>query len=210
VILVFGLAVLSGCNRSRKIPDNFDYGATSKGIYHNDYFKFELLLPDHWVVQDKEHIKRIKEEGRKVIEENNKELAQQVRAADVNSAMLLSVFKYDIDSSSEKDNPSILIVAENLNSISGINSGADYLDHAKVLMRKSGAGYTFPSDYRSIVIGTKKFDIMDVEFQIREQPVQQSYFSTIDRGFALTAIISYSNKEEKEQLEDLVKDIKFR
>ena len=51
---------------------------------------------------------------------------------------------------------------------------------------------------------------MDVSLNGQAQNVQQSYYSIIDRGFALSIIISYGDDEQKAELKNIINKIKFR
>src|SRR5438552_17365781 len=91
------LVVVSACKQSSKIPENFDYGKIENGVYSNNYFDFEIPIPEKWVVQDKEQVKQLQKEGEDLIAEKDKELAKKIKAGDISSAILLTVFRNRID-----------------------------------------------------------------------------------------------------------------
>jgi hypothetical protein len=140
---------------------------------------------------------------------NNKELGAKIKAADVRTAMLLTVFKSKTDAVTDKFNSSFIILSENLGGMP-IKKGRDYLAHAKEIMQQSHMSYQFAPDYPTEKIGNKEFDRMDVALNGQPENVQQSYYSVIDRNFALSIIISYGDDEQKAELKNIISKIKFR
>ena len=91
-----------------------------------------------------------------------------------------------------------------------IKKGSDYLAHAKEIMQQSNMSYQFAPDYSTEKIGNKEFDRMDVSLNGQTENVQQSYYSVIDRDFALSIIISYGDDQQKAELKNIINKIKFR
>ena len=198
------------CKQSTKIPENFDYGKIENGVYSNSYFNFEIPVPDKWVVQSKEQVEQIKKAGQDLITEKNKEIGSLVKTSDVRTAILLTAFKNRTDTFMGQFNSSFMILSENLGSISGIKTGKDYLLHAKGLMQQSGMAYKFPSGIYSEKVGNREFDVMDVVMTVKEMEVQQSYYSVIDKKFALNIIISFIGDEQKKELINIINNIRFK
>ena len=208
-ILIFILTIIS-CRQTAKIPEDFDYGKTGNGIYKNDYFDFEIPVPDSWHVQNKEQIDQIRKKGSDMIAESNRGLAEKIKASDVGSAILLAAYKNSTDSINEEYNPSFSIMAENLGSMSGVKKGKEYLINVKKLMQKSGMTFSFPSGFYSQKVGNKEFDAMDVIMNINGLECEQTYYSIVDKNFALGIIVSSVGKEQKETLKDIINKIKFK
>ena len=204
------LFVVAACKQSPKIPENFDYGKIENGVYSNSYFNFEIPVPGKWVVQSKEQVEQIKKAGQDLIAEKNKDIASMVKASEVRSAILLTAFKNRADTFTGQFNSSFMILSENLGSISGIKTGKDYLQHAKNLMQQSGMSYQFPSGFYSEKVGNREFDVMDVVMTVKETEVQQSYYSVIDKKFALNIIISFIGDEQKKELINIINNIRFK
>jgi|ERR1051326_7171713 hypothetical protein len=203
------LVVVCACKQSSKIPENFDYGKIENGVYSNNFFDFEIPVPEKWIVQDKEQVKQLQKQGEELIAEKDKELAKKVKAGDISTAILLTVFRNRTDSAvaSDQFNSSFVILAENLGTLSGINKGDEYLTHAKTFLQQSG--YKFPSGFYSEKIGNKKFDGMDVSMNQKGTEVKQSYYSTIAKHFALSIIISFVTDEQERELKNILNRIKF-
>jgi len=200
------LLSIAGCKQQ---PKDFDYGKIEKGVYTNNYFDFEIPVPANWAVQNKEQVQQLQKTGEEVISGSNKELGAKIRAADVRTAMLLTVFKNKTDAVTDKFNSSFIILSENLGGMP-IKKGSDYLAHSKEIMQQSSMPYQFAPNYASEKIGNREFDRMDVSLGGQTGNVQQSYYSTINNNFALSIIISYGDNEQKAELKDIINKIKFK
>jgi len=205
---IFLLAVLS-CRQTAKIPDDFDYGKIENGVYKNNYFDFEIAVPDSWHVQNKEQIDQIRKTGNDMLAENNRDLAEKVKASLVRSVILLTAFKHNTDSVIEEYNPSFMIMGENVASISSVKKGREYLINVKKIMEQTGMNYTYPSGFYSEKVGNKNFDAMDVVMTVNGIDVEQTYYSMIYKNFAFSMIISFIGKEQKKTLKSIINKIKF-
>ena len=200
------LLAVAGCKQK---PKNFDYGKIENGVYTNNYFDFEIPVPPNWAVQNKEQVQQLQKTGEELVSGSNKELAAKIKAADIRTAILLTVFKNKTDTVTEKFNSSFIILSENLGGMP-IKKGSAYLEHAKEIMQQSNMSYQFAPNYASEKIGNREFDRMDVTLGGQTPNVQQSYYSVIDGGFALSVIISYEDEEQKAELRNIINKIKFR
>jgi hypothetical protein len=200
------LLVVAGCKQQ---PKNFDYGKTENGVYTNNYFDFEIPVPPNWAVQNKEQVQQLQKTGEELVSGSNKELGAKIKAADIRTAILLTVFKNKTDAVTEKFNSSFIILSENLGGMP-IKKGSEYLAHAKEIMQQSNMSYQFAPNYAREKVGNREFDRMDVSLGGQTPNIQQSYYSVIDKDFALSIIISYEDDEQKAELKNIINKIKFR
>jgi hypothetical protein len=207
--LLLLLTILVSCKQTPKIPTDFDYGKTENNIYANKYFDFELPVPPTWVIQDKDQVKQLNQEGQKMLAEKNKTLADQIKASEVSSATLLVVFRNKTDTITGEFNHSFTVIAENLRGITSVKKGEDYLKQAKMLMQKSNMEYRFPNEMYTAKLGNHEFDAMDVIMTIQGIDVHQTYYATIEKGFALSAIASYGTDEQKKEIADVLNGFRF-
>lgn len=207
--LFFFAILLLTVTACKQQPKNFDYGKIENGTYTNSYFDFEIPVPSNWAVQNKEQVQQLQKTGEDLVSGNNKELGAKIKAADVRTAILLTVFKNKTDAVADKFNSSFIILSENLGGMP-IKKGSDYLAHAKEIMQQSNMSYQFAPEYSTEKIGNREFDRMDVSLSGQSENVQQSYYSVIDKGFALSIIISYGDDQQKAELKNIINKIKFR
>jgi hypothetical protein len=200
------LLAIAGCKQQ---PKNFDYGKIENGTYTNSYFDFEIPVPSNWAVQNKEQVQQLQKTGEDLVSGNNKELGAKIKASNITTAILLTVFKNKTDAVTDKFNSSFIILSENLRGMP-IKKGSDYLAHAKEIMQQSNMSYQFVPEYSTEKIGNREFDRMDVSLSGQAENVQQSYYSVIDQGFALSIIISYGDDQQKAELKNIINKIKFR
>ncbi|HEY2720422.1 MAG TPA: hypothetical protein VGI82_01770 [Chitinophagaceae bacterium] len=208
-LVIFILLLLaSSCQNSSKIPDEFDYGKIKNGLYTNDYFDFEMPVPSSWNVQNKQQVDELQKQGEDLISGNNNELKAKVKAASVQTANLLTAFKYK-PQTIPGFNPSFIIVAENLGN-SGVKDATIYLDHAKNIMKQSSVLYQFDPDYHSDQVGNKDFSRMDVSLSANGDVVRQSYYCRIEKNFAFSLIISYDSDVQKTELKEIINKATFK
>ncbi|MCB0704186.1 MAG: hypothetical protein KDC34_02710 [Saprospiraceae bacterium] len=203
------LCSLIGCNSQSTTPEGFDYGSIEKGVYRNHFFNFSIDVPEDWSVQSDEMMDELSEAGTDMIAGDNKSLKQDLDAAEINTAYLLTVFKYEVGAPVDF-NPSYLFVAENLSMAPTIRNGKDYLEESKKLLQQAAVEYQFPPVEQPVVnLGGKEFYVMNTVMEYIGTKIEQTYYACIDQNFALTCIISYSGEAQKQELETLLSSIKF-
>jgi hypothetical protein len=188
------------------MPENFDYGSVENGVYVNDYFKMRLPFDASWDVQSKEEKEEITELGKDLIEDQN--FKRSIDASEISNANLFTAFKYELGTT-ENYNPSISVIAENINQFPHVKRGRDYLDEAKIIMEQMALDYTFSYQDNPKILGNQSFDILNVEVDYFGSTYHQQYMSTITKGFSLLLVISYESDAQREELEALVDNIVF-
>jgi hypothetical protein len=200
------LLIIAGCKQQ---PKDFDYGKIEKGVYTNNYFDFEIPVPTNWSVQNKDQVQQLQKTGEELASGGDQELKAKIKAANVKTAMLLTVFKNKTDAVSDNFNSSFIILSENLGGVP-IKKGSEYLARTKEILQRSNMSYQFAPDYSTEKIGNRDFDRMDASLDGQPEKIQQSYYSVIDKGFALSIVISYAGDQQKAELKDIINKIKFR
>jgi hypothetical protein len=209
IIYLFIVSVLLSCSDENKnLPENFDFGKIEDGTYKNDYFDMEVLFNPNWIVQDKQEMNNLVERGSDLVTGDNKNLKSIVKASQVNTAYLLAVFKHEVGAAVEY-NPSFMIVAENTKNFPGIKNGKDYLFHAKKLLKQTQIPYSFEKEVLERKIGNSLFHVMEARLDYMGKIIIQEYISTVNKGFSLSFIISYSTDKEKSELYEVVDNVKI-
>jgi hypothetical protein len=209
ILLIILLSVaVSHCN-SVKEPVNFDYGHVENHTYKNAFFKLSMDLPADWVVQSKEQVDKLQEGGREIIAGDNKNMKAILKASEVNSATLLSVFQYEVGSAVEY-NPNITLVAENLKSFPGIKNGSDYLVQTSKLLKQSQLDYSYiDQTFKKINVDKHRFYVMNASINYMSLSINQTYYAGLFDRFCLGIILSYNSDEQKAELEKVVYSMKF-
>ena len=194
---------------SKSKPDTFDYGSVNDNVYKNSFFKCNITLPKDWVVQSKEQTELLANVGKNLVAGEDKKLESIIKASEVNTANLLSVFQYELGAA-VKYNPNIMIIAENVKNVPGIKKGSDYLFQARNLMKQSQFQYDYLSeDFEEKTINSKKFYKMDAHMGYMGLEIKQIYFSTIINEFSFIVIVSYINDDQKKILLESINSLTF-
>jgi len=209
IVYVFVSFLLLSCvNKAKNLADHFDYGMVEKGVYKNRFFEFTIPVHEDWVIQNKEQINRIVTEGTKLIAGDDKNMEAVLKASEVNTAYLLSVFKYEIGAPVDY-NPSFMIIAENISDTPGIKRGSDYLFQLKKILEQAQIAYTFPKEVYRKQISETSFDVLEAQINLMGKTVTQDYISCVKNGFSLSFAATYSNEEEKVQLYEMIDRLKI-
>lgn len=187
----------------------FDYGKVENNKYTNSYFGLELIIPENWVVKSKEETKVITDAGKKIIASNNENLKEVIEAAEVNSAYLLHVNKYEQGAPVDY-NSSFLLLSENVTSSPGVKTGADYLFHTRKLLLQTQLKFTeIDEEFKKVIINNEEFYLMNLTMEIMGMEIKQGYYATIKNGFCVAVIISFIDEEQKTELEKMLNTLLF-
>lgn len=209
VIYLIIATILLGCSSQEKnLPDNFDFGKTNNGTYRNNYFNMEISFDPDWSVQNKQQVNDLMEKGTELVGGEDNNLKSAVKAAQVNTAYLLTIFKHEVGSAVEF-NPAFMAVAENTKNAPGIKNGKDYLFHARKLLEQTQLQYYFDREVYTKTIGKSTFYVLEAKFDIMGKTLTQEYFTTVTKGFSLSFIVSYSTEEEKAELYRILEKVKM-
>lgn len=207
-----GLVILTilvfSCNTNNK-SKAFDYGRVENGKYLNSFFGLEVDVPKGWVIQTKEQIDKMTKMGKDLVAGDDKKLKAVMKASEINSATLLTVFKYETGSAVDY-NPSFTFIAENLKNLPGTKSGSDYLFQVRKLLRQSQMQYdTIDEKFTKVFIDNQEFYLMNATLPYMGMTIKQEYYATIQDRFSLGIIISFTDDEQKNELEKIIQSMKF-
>ena len=209
-VLFLGV-LLTSCGMTRGqggSSDDFDYGHIEDGKYVNSFFKFEITLPDGWVVQSQEQMDNLTEKGTELAFGENKFKKAVVKASLINTANLLQAFQYELGAPVDF-NPNISIVAENISNTPGIKTGGDYLFHLRKMLKESllDVEHVDENFEKETIGGRTDFYKMKVTINYL-QKANQIVYATISNGFSLCIVIT-SNDEVQQQMLKTINTIKF-
>jgi hypothetical protein len=208
LLVIILLSIFPNCPANAQSTD-FDYGNIEQNIYKNKYFGIEITLPQDWVIQSREEIDNIMKTGKNLVAGDDAKMKAVIKASEVNSANLLTVFKYEIGSAVEY-NPNMSMITENIKNFPGIKSGKDYLFHARKFMEQSQFKYdSLDSEFTKENINGIEFYKMNVEISYMKIKIKQVYYSSVINKFSLNFIISYISDEQKSELINSLNTLKI-
>ncbi|MGV6801393.1 MAG: hypothetical protein ACWA5L_05670 [bacterium] len=209
IMLIVVTMTVTACGNSEKQEAEYKskyVHEVSDRNYKSDYFNIEIPLPESWYMLDFEQMNAVANVGQDIIVGENESLQKVMEASERNSYNLFGMFKYELGAA-VPFNPNILSVAENLKLAPAVKTGKDYFFHTKQLLTQSGFGIDFDDAYYTRDIDGVTFDQMNLVMP--EMGVQQSYYAARDGDFMFSIILTYSNDEEKAELEQALDKIKL-
>jgi hypothetical protein len=208
LIVIALIFISTGCATHNK-PKGFDYGKIEKNIYLNSFFRIEMEIPQGWAISSKQQNKRLRKLGEKIFAGDDKSLKTLIDANSINTAYLLTVFRYALGTPVDF-NHSFMLVAENLRQSPGVKKASDYLFHARRLMKQSKLKYNIDGGmFEKAVIDGQDFYIMKVYTTYMGMRIYQRYYSTIKNGFSINFIMSYTKETAKQELFNVLNTLKF-
>ncbi|HRO46811.1 hypothetical protein [Agriterribacter sp.] len=206
---LFILIILVATGNAQNNSQDFDYGRVENGKYLNSFLHFEITLPAGWVVQSREQIDYLAKKGAALVTGDDEKMKAVYKAAEINVANLLGVYQYELGSPVDY-NPSIMLVAENVQHSPGVKKGSDYLFQARKLLDQSQFQYDYlDTEFEKEVVSRTDFYKMNTGIKYAGLDIKQIYFSTVIKRFSLNIIISFTTDEQKEVLLKSVHSIAF-
>ena len=209
LFLVFAVVFVTGCQNSRKIPTNFDYGSWTDSTYRNDFFGFSLTIPSDWHISGQEEMKALTQQSQDMAFVDQKEMKKFAKIAEITAANLFFVARYTEEeaASHAMTNFNIGMIAENI-------SSADRMDRAKYVslsrqnLTKAMPGAVIKSETNTN-IGGQEFTSMEVELEINGVRIHQEYLIALKHKFALCMVLTWFVDSERQQLKDILATIKW-
>jgi hypothetical protein len=205
MVAVLALSI-GGCDR--KPAGKIDFGAVEGSVYTNRYLGLKIPIPQGWSVQDNKAKKALMESGKQMTAGKDANLKAAMEASELNSVPLLMIFKYPVGSAVDF-NPSFTSVAEKVSQMPGITRGSDYLFHVKKLLQQAQIKYSIADAIRTEMIGGVSFDVLDATLSVGNTVVNQKYYATIMKGYALSLIVTYNSTDDQKELTSLFSSIAF-
>lgn len=176
---LFLLSVLFFGCSEKQNNKKIDAGLVEMGVYFNSFFDFTINIPDGWEVR----------ELTKTIDKKYQDLS-------------LIFLKSGTDTISHN----LVFVAENISANDNLQTAADYL---LFLQQELYDDKSLEPAYLSQVfthetIGNEQFFEMDVK-----TAVHQRFYCALRKKHALSFTLSYINDEQKAELENIFRTIKF-
>jgi len=197
--IVLALSVLTG-GCGKKPGAEMDGGRFEGSVYHNDYLGLTVTLPPEWSVQDRELPKQTSRPGGQMLAGGSESMQTTLKEGEQRTIPLFNVFKF-LPGSPVPDNPYIYACAENMSAYPGIQTGGDYLFHARRVLEAGQFKFSFPREVYVETLAGVPFHVMTTELVIPPAgKMMQEYFATVRKGYALVFTLSYWTPEERTEL----------
>ncbi|WP_053989845.1 hypothetical protein [Mangrovimonas sp. TPBH4] len=104
-----------------------------------------------------------------------------------------------------------MIIAENIKQFQNqIRSGRDYLGYSIPTIERLIPDIEITEGFKEQNIGGLDFWQMHVKQMTDYGQMEQLFNSTVIKGFSFLIVSSYSNEKEKEELDNILNNIKFK
>jgi len=184
-------------------PDEF-LGVLDNNTYRNDFFGFEVALPEDWHQYDPEEIEAVKKIGLESFK-TNKEKFDKAFADAAKKEMIVLAVANTKNSGGRGINLMLGITRQPSLSISSeqvlIASKKFFLNNAKIKLLK---------DVQTLDIAGQQFSTISFEISLGGRTVFQKLLTTMRRGYALSFVMTYLDDSDLRSLEKVVNTIKFR
>jgi len=188
--------------------EEIGFGYFEGNRYFNEYFGFQINIPKAWSILDQQATDSINERGGDILVGENKNLQAAVRAAELQSVDLFAVYKF-MPGAPVDSNPSITCVAEKIQHTPGIKRGSDYLFHVKKLLSSSSVEVNYTKEIYTENLDNNAFDVLETEMDFGGYKVEQLYYVSIVKEYALVIVLSYLTEAGKSELLDVIKTMEF-
>ena len=172
-------------------------------------FGFSIGIAADWFIQDEADHLAWMDKGKKMMAGDNEKLIDRIEKAETNISYLLTVFKYPLDSF-DSYNPSMTIVAENLNKLTEIKDTEQYLAYQKQLLEQSQPNFNIKGGFALKRINGQRFYSLQSMIRYGGEYIHQIYYTSIHKRQALSFIISYVSEEDQAELEKMLRSAIFR
>lgn len=198
---------ISACTLSEK-PANFDYGVVENNQYKNKFFNFTLDVPSDWYIQSKEETQAIADKAAE-ISSDDEVLHDVIDATDIANATLLAVRKYD-SGALVAFNPNFIVITENVAAAREIKNGEDYLNTTKRILEQTKLEYSHVDEnFEVIKLGSTPFYTMNTARNDLGIEINQRYYVAIINDFSLIFVLTYSTKDQLDELTSVIKTVTF-
>ena len=213
-MLLIAVVSLTGCNKSRKIPNaiptNFDYGSWIGSTYRNDFFGFSITVPNDWHIAGKEDMKAMIQDAQDMDIWNKDELERQKKIAGETTANLFFVARFTDEEAMEKEvfNPNINLTVENVSLPGKQIDQASYVNILRQNLSKALPGLVIKSQTNK-TIGSQEFTSLQLQFSIEDVFIFQESLICMKNGYAMLFVMTNIDDSEKQQLDDIMATLKW-
>ena len=192
--------------------DKPSLGEVRDGVYTNEFFNLELVVPEGWTVGTREEVENFLEVGSETMKRLNDSLATVLDTNDFTDAILFIMNKYpdaSINPNRSVGVPSSLIMsAEKIAANPDLSVPKDYLVNLKKeYQQMNQLKMRFEDDYDQVDIGSKRFFILKGVASLGLLEITQEYWCSIENDYALVMILTYTNPFDRIEMHSAIKNM---
>ena len=203
-LLLLAITPLFFCceSNTKKSTDYFNRGYIEDNTYYNSFFNLKLPLPTNWHIMNDGELELIAESSALI---TNEKIEKHESEGFVDNT-LISIFKYGLlDAPSFNYNFSLIT-----NKVRGIKNGKEAAEELlEVFSRKNESMRILSKEFKAYNFGGKTFFNFETAQQLFDLSINQSFYITVYRSYAIIIILTYQTNEQKKELAKFIKNISF-
>ena len=206
MLVMATLITVVGC--AKLTEKSIDLGTMNGTTYSNDYFNMTIEIPENWTILSEDEKKDLMNKGMEIVAGDDKDFEEALKNNEYRNVYLISTYKYPLNTETTS-NANFMSTAEKLSFFQGVKNGKDYLEEAKKLLGGTEMSYKFEKEIYNEKVGNKDFYVLETYIEAGEMRVSQKYYARVEKGYSLNFILTYTNDNEKKDVEDILNTVKF-
>jgi hypothetical protein len=206
VILAACFIFSTGCQE--KASEEVDRGAFAGSVYRNNYFGMTITMPSDWSIQNTKSMQTLKNLGKKIIDEDDKNLKAVMEASELQTVSLFAVFQKPLGSP-VSFNPNLMCMAERVRHMPGIKRGKDYHFHTRKLLESSQMNVKFPKEIYTETFSGVEFDVLYSETFFGTILAKQKQYGAVMKGYVLLIVSTFADEDQETTLDEILKTLTF-
>jgi TonB family protein len=185
-------------------------GSVTDNVYTNNYFGFAYEFPKGWWIADDATKKYMMEMGQAVVSGGDPTKRAIAEVAEKRSHQLLAVFEHPFGTP-VKFNSNIVVQAQEVSYLPGVQKGSDYLLNFKAAMTGANPDLKILREPTDFSVGGRTFSRLDVSIEKTiGATIYQSFAATILNSYALVFTFSANKPERLATLADTLNTLQFK
>jgi uncharacterized protein YxeA len=172
--------------------------------YKNKFFDLKVLIPENWLVQEREVGNQIKQLGSETVKGKT---SQAQKALDEANQRLTVLFTASKDILGIENNAMVAFAAEKAAPLMQIRNGHDYLRFNIQSFKKlqMPPDFKYSETIKSEKFGGETFYYLDIERAMARQRI----YATHRKGYSLFFTLTYSSQEDLETIRESLRSSDF-
>ena len=203
--------VLTGCrDKPSESKDADATPAAGDGVfegrrYENAFFGLTVTVPDGWYLPSADDFERVMAAGAKLAGQT---AAPAAVGDETEDAKLFSIFRHSPQSDGTS-NPCLIAVAESVGSEGEDNASRDCLKQLNRSLKEGPLDWATDGLIVTEEIGGVSFCSMQGRLSDGSHFVDQTYYVTIRKEYAVCFVLSYTDEEQRGELEEILSMVNF-
>ncbi|HEY9403333.1 MAG TPA: hypothetical protein VIQ24_11755 [Pyrinomonadaceae bacterium] len=185
-----------------------DGGSVKDGVYTNEYFGLEFIVPEGWRVADEESRRQLNRQASEVMAGDSKDMQKLLRRAEGQTINLFTIAKF-LPPESDGRTVTMRGAAEPVQTWL-FKTGEEYLGQVRRILERTAVKPEYDGPVTKEIIGGVEFATMHLRMNYYGAIVKQKLSVTIRKGHAIILTKSYLDEEGAQVIEEVAKTIKFK